>query len=76
MAQDWRRNASCARAELDSDAWHPESGVPDPVVLRVCKRCPVWKACLNWALEHDEAGVWGGTTHRMRSRMLTKAAAA
>jgi WhiB family redox-sensing transcriptional regulator len=33
----------------------------------VCARCPVAKACLEWAVKTGEdAGVWGGTTEDER----------
>lgn len=35
----------------------------------VCDRCPVRKPCLEYALmNHEEYGVWGGTTARDRLR--------
>lgn len=32
----------------------------------ICRRCPFRAPCLAWALEHDERGIWGGTTHEER----------
>jgi len=35
----------------------------------VCDRCPVRKLCLEYALvNHEEYGVWGGSTGRDRMR--------
>ena len=35
----------------------------------ICDRCPVRKQCLEFALiNHEEYGVWGGTTGRDRQR--------
>lgn len=31
--------------------------------------CPVRDTCLEWGLEHDEFGVWGGTSERERRRI-------
>lgn len=28
----------------------------------ICARCPIWKACLTYALENEQYGVWGGLT--------------
>jgi hypothetical protein len=28
----------------------------------VCRRCPLAAACLDYALENEEHGIWGGTT--------------
>lgn len=27
----------------------------------VCATCPVRAECLDWAMQYDEVGVWGGT---------------
>jgi WhiB family redox-sensing transcriptional regulator len=35
----------------------------------ICFRCPVWDECLEFAVRHDEIGVWGGTTRRERRRL-------
>lgn len=35
----------------------------------VCDTCPVITACLAYALEHDEAGVWGRTSDDDRRRI-------
>lgn len=32
----------------------------------VCRGCPVVSECLEWALEHNEVGVWGGLTEDER----------
>lgn len=35
----------------------------------ICDRCPVRKQCLEFALvNHEEFGVWGGTTQRDRAK--------
>jgi WhiB family redox-sensing transcriptional regulator len=38
---------------------------------KICALCPVRVECLEWALEHDEEGVWGGTSDADR-RLLTR----
>lgn len=35
----------------------------------LCRSCRVRDACLQWALEHGEQGIWGGTTERERQLM-------
>jgi WhiB family redox-sensing transcriptional regulator len=37
-----------------------------PEIDPFCQSCEVRITCLNWALEHDEDGVWGGTTKQQR----------
>ena len=39
----------------------------------MCRKCPVLKQCLEYALRHPEFaeyGVWGGTTVAQRRRIL------
>jgi hypothetical protein len=36
---------------------------------RVCKGCPVKEACLEWALRHEQFGVWGGTSESERKQL-------
>ena len=39
---------------------------------QVCRRCPVLKACLSYALTcREKHGVWGGTTEAERQELLT-----
>jgi WhiB family transcriptional regulator, redox-sensing transcriptional regulator len=40
-----------------------------PDVMPLCGVCDVRNTCLTWALEHDEEGVWGGTTKQQREAM-------
>jgi WhiB family redox-sensing transcriptional regulator len=35
----------------------------------VCAGCPVRERCLDYAIEHVEIGVWGGTSERERRGM-------
>lgn len=67
---EWRQNAAC----LDED---PELFFPDGTTgaafdqiqraKAVCRRCPVVRECLQWALDHNqEAGVWGGLNEEER----------
>lgn len=35
----------------------------------ICAGCPVKRECLDWALEHEGFGVWGGTSGRQRTIM-------
>lgn len=33
---------------------------------QTCERCPVKRTCLDYAVEHDEKGIWGGTDEDQR----------
>lgn len=37
-----------------------------PEIDPFCQACEVRITCLNWALDNDEDGVWGGTTKQQR----------
>lgn len=67
---EWRQKAAC----LDED---PELFFPDGTTgaafdqiqraKAVCRRCPVIRECLQWALDHNqEAGIWGGLNEEER----------
>jgi WhiB family redox-sensing transcriptional regulator len=63
-AVDWRDEALCA--QTDPEAFFPESGHVEQA-KRVCGRCPVQAACLEFALSTDQRfGVWGGRSARER----------
>ena len=41
--------------------------------IDMCRKCPVLKQCLEYALRHPESaeyGIWGGTTVAQRRRIL------
>jgi AraC-like DNA-binding protein len=56
------RSALCIG--MDSDAFHPESGRPDELVLARCHGCPVRLVCLALALREEDpdirCGWYGG----------------
>ncbi|MFJ1868712.1 WhiB family transcriptional regulator [Streptomyces sp. NPDC088097] len=67
---DWRHEAAC-RAE-DPDLFFA-IGTNGPALLQieeakaVCRRCPVLRDCLRWALEGgQDMGVCGGLTEEER----------
>ena len=40
--------------------------------IAMCRKCPVLKQCLEYALQHPESteyGIWGGTTPPQRRRI-------
>lgn len=61
---DWRAFFADERAK--------RRGLPaevPPQVASICGACEVRIECLNWALENEEEGVWGGTTLQQREAM-------
>jgi WhiB family transcriptional regulator, redox-sensing transcriptional regulator len=60
---DWRHRAACR--DEDPELFYPV-GDSGPALLQiaeakaVCRRCPVIRDCLSWALVRENDGVWGG----------------
>jgi WhiB family redox-sensing transcriptional regulator len=40
--------------------------------IPICDGCPFIRPCLEYALEHDEYGVWGGTSEKDRRKIKAK----
>lgn len=38
-------------------------------VRKVCTGCPARSTCLEWALKHENEGIWAGTTPIQRKNM-------
>lgn len=61
--------AACAN-DVIADRWTDK----DATTLKVlCARCPLQRPCLQYALDHDVVGVWGGTTRKERMRLRRQA---
>lgn len=68
---DWRDHAACR--DVDPELFFPlgAAGASLPQIelaKQICRTCPVRRSCLRWALDHGDAGVWGGTTDEERRR--------
>lgn len=67
---DFSAPALCA--EADPELWFPEKGGTTLPAKRICNGdevhppCPAREECLEWALAHNEAGVWGGKSQLER----------
>lgn len=73
----WRDRAACigtdtetffATAPRGSHRYDHEEAARDRA-KRVCRGCPVATECLEWAVEHYEYGIWGGTDENDRKEM-------
>ncbi|MDX1657507.1 MAG: WhiB family transcriptional regulator [Nitriliruptorales bacterium] len=65
MQMDWVEDARCRG--IDAERFFVRGAVKARKAIRVCERCEVRDACLEYALEHDvDFGVWGGLTERQR----------
>ncbi|WP_455361340.1 WhiB family transcriptional regulator [Streptomyces sp. SYSU K21746] len=77
--RDWRHDGACR--DEDPELFFPVGG-SGPSLLQteeakaVCRRCPVIRQCLEWAMETgQDIGVWGGRGEDER-RLLKRRAAA
>lgn len=67
---EWKSRAECRTA--DPDAFFPGKGDHKTAraALKICQRCEVVEACLEYALAlHPLPGVWGGATERDRRKI-------
>ncbi len=55
--------------EVDPELWQPEPGSSSEAAKRICARCPEIEACLAFALDHPQVGLWGGTTAHERGQI-------
>jgi len=53
---------------VDPDVFFNESG-QSRKAKAICQPCPVRESCRDWAIEHQEIGIWGGTTTAERNRI-------
>lgn len=51
---------------LDADS---EADLPNVTAYMTCMRCEILVSCLDWAMQHEKFGVWGGTTPRQRQKL-------
>jgi hypothetical protein len=74
----WMNKANCAdttepvKRLFHADELAKRRGLPaevPPEVDALCQACVIRVECQAWALEHDEHGVWGGTTRQQREAM-------
>jgi WhiB family redox-sensing transcriptional regulator len=64
----WMARAACRGSTVNFFPDSPRRGLPPDVSapLAICAGCPVTYECREFAEEHGEAGIWGGTTARQR----------
>jgi WhiB family transcriptional regulator, redox-sensing transcriptional regulator len=61
--------ARCAQDDVDPDWFFAEN--PNKARL-ACAECSVRCECLEYALEHDVAGLWAGSTDRDRTAIKNR----
>jgi WhiB family redox-sensing transcriptional regulator len=63
----WVENALCA--QTDPEIFFPDKGASNRAAVAVCKLCPVKPECADWALRHNEVGIWGGMSANQRKEL-------
>lgn len=58
--------------EVDVEFFFPEkNGWPQLKQIRaICEACWIQEECLEYAIEHEVRGFWGGTTDPERKRII------
>lgn len=65
---DWRDQSACRGEDPDLFFPYPTELARIEDAKAVCRGCPVWMQCLQWATEQGVEGIWGGTTEEERHR--------
>lgn len=72
----WMDDASCGTT-TDPDRWFRAESLSNVAereyVRAICEACAVNPQCLEYALNADVVGVWGGLTTEERRRMRRRA---
>lgn len=75
----WMRQGNCANNQLVQDLckagvdiFNSSSEVHIKEAKRICSGCPVKLECLQYAIETEQWGVWGGLTRGSRTRLARK----
>lgn len=58
-------------ASADPDAFFPEKGESNMIrnAKMVCSSCQYQTECLDYAINNNEIGIWGGTTEYERRQL-------
>lgn len=66
-----------ACAEIGGDFWFPEPRADDKehqLAKTICSLCTHKTECLEWALENEHYGVWGGLGEKARKQIRARRA--
>jgi WhiB family redox-sensing transcriptional regulator len=64
-----RNNGACQDTDNPDEFFPSRRELGGLMIITWCRHCPVRTDCLQWALDHDEHGVWGGMTERQRRQL-------
>jgi WhiB family redox-sensing transcriptional regulator len=66
QAGAWAEQAACKGKR---HIFYPGAGQDQAHAKAICARCPVQEECLDYAVEHEPHGIWGGASQRERRRI-------
>jgi WhiB family redox-sensing transcriptional regulator len=60
--------------EIGVEPFFPEDGIVElySFARKICSGCVVRQECLEWAIKHEDHGMWGGTTPVERRQIRRK----
>jgi WhiB family redox-sensing transcriptional regulator len=64
---DWHGRGGCVGE--DPDVFFPSHGVPGTKARKICAACTVREQYLDYAVEADEFGIWGGLDQQERRNL-------
>jgi WhiB family redox-sensing transcriptional regulator len=64
---DWRGRGLCVGE--DPDVFFPSHGDPGTKAREICTACAVRGQCLDYAVNADEFGIWGGLDQQERRNL-------
>jgi WhiB family redox-sensing transcriptional regulator len=68
---EWKALGTCRGR--DPNIFFPENNRwAEQVAKRICLGCPVMAQCMDYAITHDEVGIWGATTDRDRRKIKAR----
>ena len=67
---DWHGQGLCIGE--DPDVFFPSHGDPGTKAREICRACLVRGACLQYAMDADESGIWGGLDRQERQNLRRK----
>jgi len=61
--------------EFPTETFFPEKDTPTETaaIRKICAGCTIFDQCFEWAMKHEDYGIWAGTTppDRVRYREAT-----
>jgi len=66
----WMRIAACVDAENVDIFFDETHRKKVNAAKKICRACPSMQQCLEYAIRHQEHGVWGATTTNERAKFM------